>query len=139
MKIYFAGSIRGGRDDTHIYESLISYLGSIGEVLTEHVGNKKITETGERDCVDTIIFDRDMVWLKSSDVVVAEVSVPSLGVGYEIGIAKKLNKPILCLYRFSNDKQLSAMIKGNKALTCCNYNDLEEAKLYINDFLQNLI
>ena len=69
----------------------------------------------------------------------AEVTAPSLGVGYEIGIAEKLNKPILCLYRFSADKQLSAMIKGNKALTCYNYNDLEEAKLYINDFLRNLI
>ena len=57
MKIYFAGSIRGGRDDRHLYESLISYLGSIGEVLTEHVGNIKITESGERDCVDTIIYD----------------------------------------------------------------------------------
>ena len=35
QKIYFAGSIRGGRDDRYLYESLISYLGSIGEVLTE--------------------------------------------------------------------------------------------------------
>ena len=139
MKIYFAGSIRGGRDDAHLYESLISYLGGIGQVLTEHVGAQEITEIGERDCLDTIIYDRDMAWLQSSDVIIAEVTTPSLGVGYELGVAEKLNKPILCLYRSVNGKQLSAMIKGNKDITCRNYNGLAEAKLYIHNFLQDLI
>ncbi len=38
LKIYFAGSIRGGRVDAPIYQFLIAYLSSFGEVLTEHVG-----------------------------------------------------------------------------------------------------
>lgn len=38
MKIYFAGSIRGGRDDASIYARLIEELKTHGEVLTEHVG-----------------------------------------------------------------------------------------------------
>ena len=37
-------------------------------------------------------------------VVVAEVTQPSLGVGYEIGRAVAMEKPILCLYRPSDDK-----------------------------------
>ena len=32
-------------------------------------------------------------------VVVAEVTQPSLGVGYELGRAKAMNKKILCLFR----------------------------------------
>ena len=39
MKIYFAGSIRGGRDDAVVYEAMITWLRSFGEVLTEHVGD----------------------------------------------------------------------------------------------------
>lgn len=42
MKIYFAGSIRGGRKDAGLYKKIIDYLGKYGEVLTEHIGNKKI-------------------------------------------------------------------------------------------------
>ena len=39
MKIYFAGSIRGGRKDVLIYNNIINYLLTKGEVLTEHIGN----------------------------------------------------------------------------------------------------
>ena len=37
-KIYFCGSIRGGRDDAEIYARIIKYLQAYGQVLTEHVG-----------------------------------------------------------------------------------------------------
>jgi nucleoside 2-deoxyribosyltransferase len=45
------------------------------------------------------IFQKDTGWLRSADVVVAEVSMPSLGVGYELGLAECLHKPVLALYR----------------------------------------
>jgi hypothetical protein len=37
MKIYFAGSIRGGREDAALYLEIIEYLKTFGEVLTEHI------------------------------------------------------------------------------------------------------
>ena len=40
-------------------------------------------------------------------VIVAEVTQPSLGVGYEIGRAYAMNKPILCLYRPQPEKSNS--------------------------------
>lgn len=43
-RIYFCGSIRGGRDDVHIYKDIISQLGAYGEVLTEHVGDVETQE-----------------------------------------------------------------------------------------------
>ena len=94
MKIYFAGSIRGGRGDADIYSQIISFLSNYGKVLTEHVGKNKLTEIGEFQIDDRSIHDRDLNWLKEADIVVAEVTNPSLGVGYEIGRAIDLNKKI---------------------------------------------
>jgi 2'-deoxynucleoside 5'-phosphate N-hydrolase len=57
LKIYFAGAIRGGRDDAHIYAKMISFLKGFGEVLTEHVGDKSLTEAGNDRSDDRFIHD----------------------------------------------------------------------------------
>ena len=137
MKIYFAGSIRGGRDEEKVYLKIIDYLGTFGEVLTEHVGYKNV-EKSEKNYSDTYIFERDVSWLKSSDVMIADVTVPSLGVGYEIGFAETLDIPILCLYNPKNKKPLSAMITGNKKVIWKEYNNLKDVQLLIKDFLSNI-
>ena len=46
-KIYFAGSIRGGRDDAALYAEIIKNLQSFGKVFTEHVGDSNVIEKGE--------------------------------------------------------------------------------------------
>lgn len=48
MKIYFCGSIRGGRDDVHIYRRIVEKLQSYGSVLTEHVSSAGLTDAGQR-------------------------------------------------------------------------------------------
>ena len=136
MKIYFAGAIRGGRDETDIYNNIITYLSSKAEVLTEHVGSSKLTTIGETNRSDKEIFMRDMEWLQSADLIIAEVTTPSLGVGYELGIAAKLNIPVLCLYRPIKEKRLSAMISGNEKFNCQAYQTLNDAKVHINKFLK---
>ncbi|KAH3898298.1 2'-deoxynucleoside 5'-phosphate N-hydrolase 1-like [Dreissena polymorpha] len=136
MKIYFCGSIRGGRQDAEIYERLIDKLQTYGEVLTEHVGSKDV-EKNEIDVSDEYIHDRDVRWLEESDVVVAEVTQTSIGVGYEIGRAVAMGKKILCLYRPSPDKRLSAMISGahnGTTFVVKNYTE-EEAEQIFKDFL----
>lgn len=134
MKIYFAGSIKGGREDSEIYFKIINYLKKYGEVLTEHVGNSAITESGESAFSDKFIYSRDMDWLISADVIVADVSIPSLGVGYEIACAENLNKKILCLYRNGSEKKLSPMIVGNEKITIEKYNNLENIVGIIDNF-----
>ena len=136
MKIYFAGAIRGGREDANLYFKIIHYLENFGTVLTEHVGSTELSETGEVSRTDNDIFQRDLNWLQSADVVVAETSTPSLGVGYELGIAEKLELPILCLYRPTKGKRLSAMINGNEKFQCEAYQGFDEAKTHINNFLK---
>ena len=68
MKIYFAGSIRGGREDAALYLKIIDYLKTFGEVLTEHVGDLKLTELGDDGITDQYIHDRDLEWLQSADI-----------------------------------------------------------------------
>ncbi len=137
MKIYFAGSIRGGRGDAKLYETIIIYLGTIGQVLTEHVGDKHLSSMGEAGRLDTTIYNRDIEWLRKADMIIAEVTTPSLGVGYELAFAEKLNKPILCLYQKNNKNSLSAMISGNKKLICKTYKNFSDAKIHIQNFIQN--
>lgn len=132
MKIYFAGSIRAGRDDKELYLQIIQHLSRFGTVLTEHVGDQKLTLKGEDGPSDTWIYNRDMSWLKECDIVVAEVTKPSLGVGYEIGIAQEMGKKIVCFFRQNQNKVLSAMLNGNEGLQVVNYSSIDELKHEIN-------
>ena len=137
MKIYFAGSIRGGRNDRALYLDIIRFLQQFGEVLTEHVGDQHLEAFGEDKLSDEAIYQRDMDWMASSDVIVAEVTTPSLGVGYEIGKAEDLGKKILCLYRSQPGKRLSAMISGSPHVHNIYYDKKEEAFRAIEDFLKD--
>ncbi len=133
MKIYFAGSIRGGRQDKELYEELIGYCRQYGEVLTEHIGDKTLSALGEDGPSDVYIYRRDMEWLRAADIVVAEVTQPSLGVGYEIGWAEN-RKPVLCLYRVQPGARPSAMLSGNENIHFETYRRSDEAKKKIDGF-----
>ena len=135
MKIYFAGSIRGGRDDKEIYEKIIQELTNYGDVLTEHVGDQRLGSSGERRRENSI-YKRDMEWLRSADYVVAEVTNPSLGVGYEIGKVED-EKSILCLYRTQSDNSLSAMIPGNDNLEVAEYESVDQVRKILHRYFED--
>jgi 2'-deoxynucleoside 5'-phosphate N-hydrolase len=136
MNIYFAGAIRAGREDVAVYEAMITWLRSFGEVLTEHVGNKALTGVGDDGPNDRYIHDRDMAWLSGCDVVIAEVTAPSLGVGYELGWATALHKRVLCLHRKVSSRPLSAMISGSPGIQTATYSSMDEAKIIIESFIK---
>ena len=122
--IYFAGSIRGGHGDAALYKQIINELKSYGAVLTEHIGSDDISF----ELSDRYIHDRDLEWLSSSDILIAEVTTPSLGVGYEIGRAIAMEKRVVCLYRKSGEATLSAMIGGCDGVSVYEYESVEEAR-----------
>ena len=87
-KIYFAGSIRAGRNDAQLYAKILAVLKTFGTVLTEHVGDPNMTEAGmwwrpftwhltfchaddvsvgDEALTDKQIHDRDVQWLTESD------------------------------------------------------------------------
>jgi nucleoside 2-deoxyribosyltransferase len=117
-----------------VYRDLIVELQRLGTVLTEHIAHPTDIEQGR---TDREIYQRDMAWLESADAVVAEVTTPSLGVGYEIAAAERMGKPILCLFRPSAGRSLSAMIAGS-GLTVVDYDTIPFALTHITRFLGEL-
>ncbi|MDO8482501.1 MAG: nucleoside 2-deoxyribosyltransferase [bacterium] len=113
-KIFFIGSIRGGRINQPEYVGIVEILKQYGIVFSKHVADKSLGEYGETDLEKEEIHDRELDTLKNSDLVVAEVTTPSLGVGYLISQAVSLNKKVIALYNGEDTLKLSAMIKGDK-------------------------
>lgn len=135
MRIYFSASISGGRQYLDVYKKIVAYLKERGhQVLTEHIVIDNIFEF-ENQLSPQAIFERDIQWLNECDRVVAEVSNPSLGVGYEICYALEHRVPTLCLYQ--PGIFVSRMIIGNTSPYLTLYEYRNEHLLFdqLDDFL----
>lgn len=138
MQIYFAGSIAGGRKYLETYTKIVKFLQDKGHhIPTEHIIYPDVL-TFENDSTPEDIYNRDVEWLEGSTALVAEISNPSLGVGYEIGYALNLKKPVLALHH--KDAFISRMITGNKdpLLNVKTYDNDEEWESIIEQFLSSL-
>jgi 2'-deoxynucleoside 5'-phosphate N-hydrolase len=138
MNIYFACSITGGREFEAGYQEIVAALTANGhEIPTSHLAQSDVMEN-ERVLTPQYVYERDINWIKNCNALIAEVSVPSHGVGYEIGIALNIGKPVLCLYQ--KERRVSKMITGNgdAALRVQEYTDVENAILQARNFLDNL-
>jgi nucleoside 2-deoxyribosyltransferase len=111
MNIYFACSITGGREFEGIYQNLTRALLADGhDVPTAHLAESNVVSL-EAVVDPREVYQRDVDWIRAARALVAEVSVPSHGVGYEIGFALNLGKPVLCLLQ--EGRKVSKMISGN--------------------------
>jgi len=111
MNIYFSCSITGGRSDQAVYQRIVEFLVDHGhEVPTAHLSREDVLED-ERMVLPVDVYERDVRWVNECDALIAEVSTPSHGVGYEIALALLQGKPVLCCYR--QGKTVSKMILGN--------------------------
>lgn len=122
LTLYFAGAISGGRDDVALYREIIAGLESDGyRVLAGAVAAEHISDSGE--ALDSCaIFDRDLAWIAECDLVVADVSKPSTGVGYEIATARyRFGIPVICLYRPAHTSRCTAMVAGDRGIELIEY------------------
>jgi nucleoside 2-deoxyribosyltransferase len=140
-KVYFACSISGGRNHAHLYQDIINAIKKANvKVLSEAFADKTLTaEVGHTTELSVReIYDRDLQWLNQADCVIAEITQPSLGVGYEIGKAEELGKPILALFYEGSGRRVSPMVGGNPKVTTVTYRNIHEAEQAITNFLQKL-
>ena len=135
MNIYFACSITGGREFESVYQIITRALTDDNhQVPTAHLAESGVVSV-EASIDPLEVYSRDTTWIQASDVLIAEVSVPSHGVGYEIGYALGLGKPVLALYQ--EGRKVSKMISGNpdpNLLVRC-YEGPENAVEIIRTFL----
>ncbi len=138
MNIYFSCSITGGRNDQKIYQIIVDYLLQQGhEVPTAHLSNEDILSV--ESVVEPVdVYHRDVKWVNECDALVAEVSTPSHGVGYEIALALTLNKPVLCCHQ--KGRRVSKMLTGNThpGFRLAAYADADEIILQLGQFLDEL-
>jgi len=135
MNIYFACSITGGREFESVYQVIVRALLDAGhEVPTAHLAESGVG-TVEAIIHPNEVYERDVAWIRACDALIAEVSVPSHGVGYEIGFALGIGKSVLVLYQ--DGRKLSKMISGNpdSNLTVKLYHKPEDAVQILSDFL----
>ena len=122
MKVYFACSVRGG-GNTSNYATIINAIKATNAEVISEVFVHDAINLGGSPLPSGQIYQRDIDMITACDMVVAEVTNPSLGVGYELAYAEKLKKPVLCLFDNLSTKKLSAMIDGNPYFTVKNYGD----------------
>jgi len=139
MNIYFACSITGGREFEAVYQVIVEALVQAGhQVPTAHLAESGIGAV-EAVLDPQAVYMRDVDWIRASEALIAEVSVPSHGVGYEIGFALGLGKPVLAIYQ--QGRKVSKMISGNQDanLQVRAYQDPHEAKQVIREFLSKYL
>ena len=138
MNIYFSCSITGGRDDQHIYQKMVDFMVAQGhEVPTAHLSKADILED-ERAINALEVYQRDVNWVNDCDVLVAEVSTPSHGVGYEIALALTQEKPVFCCYQ--TGCKVSKMLLGNTSpsLSLYAYRDAQDVLAELERYLDAL-
>lgn len=108
MKIYYAAAMLGDRSNFHNNKIIINELKKYGfTILTEFIlGDIEV------DVPPVEIYRRDINLLRESDILIADISYPSLGVGFEIAYALNLNKKVIALCRKDRIENTSRLILG---------------------------
>ena len=141
MKIYIAGAIRGELHYPGYFEKVIEIVRDYGDPLTEKLAYTMYElpqheSPEEKVSREKRVAERDRMMLRESNAVIAEVSGPSTGTGWEICYAtRKLRKPTLCLY---NSQSLPSLIikQDNSQYTLIQeYSDEKEFAAYVRCFL----
>jgi nucleoside 2-deoxyribosyltransferase len=135
MRVFLSASIRGGRQMLSTYIEICNYLQDSGhEVLSWHVADPELEKT-ESLLSEEEIYIRDMDFLEKSECLIAEVSTPSIGVGYEICSALQREIPVLCMH--VPEANVSAMLLGDKRIICKEYQTIDELKREMTNFLSD--
>jgi len=135
MNIYFACSITGGRAFESVYQAIARALLEDGhDVPTAYLADSGVRAL-EMIVSPRQVYERDIAWIRACNALIAEVSTPSHGVGYEVAFALSLGKPVLCCYQ--EGQPVSKMITGNDhpKLRLVTYQNTDEAVELVRAFL----
>ncbi len=121
MKIYFLGAISGLSTYRKNYEKEVRILEKMGHhVLSDHVLDV------DHNRPDTFVVNSDKEYfeymigrIRSSDIVVADISHPTANIGYEISYALSNNIPVLALYSESKGRKVFPLLVGNQSDLLC--------------------
>ena len=138
MRIYLACTVRGDRGGVEAGRAIARRLQQRGhDVLTTHLLAEDVDAT-ESTLTERQVFDRDIAWLSSCDLLVAEASGSSYGVGFEVGYvlgrAPQTGQRVLLVYDRARRGTISRLITGNRDGACATfgYGSIEELMAFID-------
>ena len=122
MQIYLACTVRGDRGAVSALRTLVGSLEAAGHtVLTKHLLDDNV-ETSEAQLSERQVYERDIEWLDACDLLIADASGSSFGVGFEVGYvlarSDRTRQRVLLLYSASREPAISRLIVGNAHPRC---------------------
>jgi hypothetical protein len=138
MKIYLACTVRGDRGGVLAGRTIAARLQHHGHVvLTTHLLADDV-EAAESTITEAEVFRRDLEWLTACDLLVAEASGSSYGVGFEVGYvlgrASTSGQRVVLLYEAARRDKVSRLITGNCDPNCTTvaYDSLDQLTGFID-------
>jgi len=122
MQIYLACTVRGDRGAVDGLRALVAALESAGHtILTKHLLDDDV-DTAESALTERQVYERDIQWLEACDVLIADASGSSFGVGFEVGYvlgrSDRTDQRVVLLYRADRRDKVSRLIAGNGHPRC---------------------
>jgi len=122
MQIYLACTVRGDRGAIAGLRSLVTALEAAGHtILTKHLLEDNV-EGAESALTERAVYDRDIAWLEACDLLIADASGSSFGVGFEVGYvlgrSDRTDQRVALLYRADRRDRISRLIVGNAHPRC---------------------
>ena len=116
VNIYLACTVRGDRGAVAVLREVADLLEGAGHtVLTRHLLDDNV-DSAESTLTEREVFARDMQWLTAADVLIAEASGSSYGVGFEVGYvlgrSDVTDQRVLLLYNDARRSAVSRLIVG---------------------------
>jgi nucleoside 2-deoxyribosyltransferase len=122
MTIYLACTVRGDRGAVAGLRSLVAALESAGHtILTKHLLDDNV-DGAESALTERAVYERDLAWLEACDILIADASGSSFGVGFEVGYvlgrSDRTDQRVILLYRADCRDRISRLIVGNAHSRC---------------------
>ncbi|MFH0773387.1 MAG: nucleoside 2-deoxyribosyltransferase [bacterium] len=140
MKMYFTASTSGNGDLVPLYAHIIHLIKHHAVTLTsgQQIISKKMLSK-DKELTSKQIYDRQQKRIEDSDLVIAETSKPSHGVGGEIVYALSLGKPVLALVHTKFEDHISPMVAGNPSENLfIEFYDEDSINNKLSDFIKHI-
>ena len=141
MNIYLACTVRGDRAGVTAARVLCDAAERNGHlVLTKHLLCDEV-DAAESSLTERAVFERDLRWLDSAELLIAEASGSSYGVGFEVGYilgrSAHTAQRVLLLYDAARRPVVSRLIAGNSHPACTTYayRDVADLQRFAKGFL----
>jgi nucleoside 2-deoxyribosyltransferase len=139
--VYLACTVRGDRSALESTRAIAATITALGHtLLTAHLLEDD-ADAAESALSERDVYERDLEWLSRADVLIAEASGSSYGVGFEVGYflanAGERGRHMLLVYDDARRTSVSRLVVGNSHPRCTTYGYRDAAGLLrvVGDFL----